>query len=158
MLKEIFSPACILFVLLLSSSPLSSEVPFAGGLEEVSRLHATKVEQKIEPMRETIDPDRYILGPMDEITVRVWKEPFETYVSLVNAEGLLVFEGIGSIEASGKKLSAVRGDIEGLFSSKFRENVTITSSLSGIRPILVDVLGAVRAPGRSAEDDVCEQA
>ena len=137
-----------IFIFILSSFAVhSTELPLFGRIEDYSKLQKKAAEQTIQPLKSTIDPDTYILGPMDEITVQVWKEPFETYVSLVNAEGVLIFEGIGSLAASGKSLSEARVDIVRLFSSKFRESVKITSCLSGLRPILVDVVGAVRVPG-----------
>jgi protein involved in polysaccharide export with SLBB domain len=135
------------FHLLTAVSLQAQDKSLLMELDRYSGVQMKEIEQQLNPLRDVIDPAHYILGPMDEISVYVWKEPFEVYTSAVNAEGYLVFNEIGLFSAAGMTLSDAEKEIDRLFSSRFTKDVKITSALTSLRPIVVDVLGAVETPG-----------
>lgn len=104
-------------------------------------------------------PANYQLGPGDELLIDLWGASEVTYKSVVNNQGNIQIEGVGQIyvngfsieNASKKILSKLKKKHAGIGASndsynKINTNVTV----SKIRTVQVNIIGAVKVPGTYA--------
>lgn len=93
-----------------------------------------------------VAPEKYVLGPGDQLTINLWGEydSFEQYT--VSAEGKVSIPTIGQLKFKGLTLAEaetlLKNEVE-----KYYRNVKSGISLTSLRSFLVPVLGAVKQPG-----------
>ncbi|OGC90376.1 MAG: hypothetical protein A2W25_02150 [candidate division Zixibacteria bacterium RBG_16_53_22] len=93
-----------------------------------------------------IDPDSYILGPGDNLSVFIWGSFEGQFQLTITPEGMLLVPEIGPIDIAGLTLSEAGGKISDEIGRKYR-NVGSAVSLVDLRTFKVFVGGAVVSPG-----------
>lgn len=91
-----------------------------------------------------VAPD-YIVGPGDEVIVRLWGRMEGTHRMVVDRDGKIFFPKIGSLSVAGKKFS----ELQSFIRSKVSNIAEVRSevSLGEMKGIRISVMGEVRAPG-----------
>lgn len=110
---------------------------FAG--EEVPTVGEGTLDQ-------TVDPQRYILGPGDRLSVYAWGEIQKQFTLSVNSEGKVVIPRIGVVDVRGRSLAAGRQMLREEILKSLKD-VELTITLVRIREFRTHVLGQVRNPG-----------
>lgn len=145
-------------------APVTPEPPVAG--EEPAP--AADSRRAAEPRRPVIDTERppreprqisgvvasepvpptYVLGPGDQLAVRVWTDAIEHVAAgpVVDADGNIYLELLGEITVGGERLSAVRDTIARRY-RVFFDRAEVSVGLARTRVIEVRVTGDVRRPG-----------
>ncbi len=96
---------------------------------------------------------QYIVGPGDELTIRVWGEGIEhlNTTALISSEGMIYLPLLGEISVAGKALGVVRDTIEKGMSAFYTDSQT-SVVISSTRVVTVYVTGDVINPGRYGLD------
>ena len=92
-----------------------------------------------------IDPNTYIVGPNDILTVSVWTSESIHVDVIVSPEGRVVFPRAGVIDVKGLTLAQVQ-DTVALRAQHIYRNAKTNVSLKRLREFKVFVLGAVAVP------------
>jgi len=94
-------------------------------------------------------PPSYVIGPGDELAVRVWTDAIEhvTATPVVDADGRIYVELVGEVMVAGERLSDVRADITRRY-RVFFDRAQVSVGLARTRTIEVRVTGDVRRPGK----------
>ncbi|MCL5966107.1 MAG: SLBB domain-containing protein [Deltaproteobacteria bacterium] len=91
-----------------------------------------------------VAPD-YVIGPGDEIVVKMWGRMEGTQRMTVDRDGKIFFPKIGSLYVAGKTFSELKGFLKGKVSNIAEVSSDVTmGQMKGIR---VSVIGEVRMPG-----------
>jgi len=93
-----------------------------------------------------INPEEYIVGPLDVLVVYVWGLVPFTHAGPVTPEGALIIPSFGVIEVAGETLANVKTKVQQSLRKKFA-NGDITVHLWSLRSFRVTVAGAVVNPG-----------
>jgi polysaccharide biosynthesis/export protein len=93
-----------------------------------------------------IDPDKYVLGPGDILSIFVWGGYEGQFTLPITPEGMVLVPELGPIDVAGLTLTDARQKISVSISEKFR-NVSSTVSLVDLRVFKVFIGGAVVNPG-----------
>ena len=142
-------------VLLMTLSPLqNSRSQYFQTKKEKDKTEAGATISIIQPpaapsralLDKPIDPDTYILGPGDILSIFVWGNFEGQYQLPISPEGTLLVPEIGPISVAGLTLSISRQKIAEEIRLKYR-NVESTVSLVELRIFKVYVGGAVVTPG-----------
>ena len=132
---------------LASYLKVSSDILFAQEAEGEQALPsvspASEDEQTLE---KSIDPEKYLVGTGDVLSINLWGEINLTYRLRITPEGNLLIPRVGSVEVSGKPLKDVKRIIQEAVMKSYK-NVKVTVTLVGLRKFKVSVAGAVKAPG-----------
>ena len=91
-------------------------------------------------------PPDYILGPDDELRIRVWGQVNFTDNLRVDRSGDIYLPQIGSIHVAGLPFSALQGHLREAIGRVYR-NFDLTADMGQIRAVQVYVTGAARRPG-----------
>jgi len=97
-------------------------------------------------LSKAVVPEKYVLGPGDQLKINLWGEydSFEEYT--VSAEGKVSIPTIGQLKFKGLTLAEaevlLKSEVE-----KYYRNVKSGISLTSLRSFVVPVLGAVKQPG-----------
>ena len=94
----------------------------------------------------TQDAFRFILGPGDEISVKVWRNDDLTRSVQVDPSGHIQFPLIGELNASGLTMMQLREKMT-LKLSKYIVDPQVDIIVSNLKSLKIHVLGEVRAPG-----------
>lgn len=148
------SARIIVCILLIFSSGLivtaRSQEKAKSGLQNVEDLEQLKAATipKAEKvlLDKKVDPETYILGPGDVLSIFTWGNYEGQYTLTVSPEGKLLIPAVGPVEVSGYALGEAAEVISSNILSRFR-NVEIAVSLVNLRMFKVFVGGAVRNPG-----------
>jgi protein involved in polysaccharide export with SLBB domain len=91
-------------------------------------------------------PDDYVIGPGDEVVVRLWGRIEGTYRLRVDRDGKVFLPKMGPLSVAGKTL----GEVKTLLRNRFGTTPEVRSDVSAgqMKGFLVSVLGEVQAPGR----------
>lgn len=92
-------------------------------------------------------PYRYIIGPGDLVEISVWKEPALTRTVTVLPDGTLSFPLIGQIQAEGRSIKELKGEIEARI-VQFVPNPNLSVAVNAVRSLYVFVIGKVHNAGR----------
>ncbi|MFP4249093.1 MAG: SLBB domain-containing protein [Armatimonadota bacterium] len=94
-------------------------------------------------------PPTYVIGPGDELAVRVWTDRIEhiNATPTVDADGNIYVELIGAVNVAGETISEVRNDLSERF-SHFFDRAEVNVGLARTRVIEVRVTGDVTRPGK----------
>jgi len=93
-----------------------------------------------------VNPETYILGPGDVLSIFTWGNYEGQYTLTVSPEGMLLIPAVGPVEVSGQTLQDAAGKISSNILERFR-NVEVVVSLVNLRSFKVFVGGAVNYPG-----------
>jgi protein involved in polysaccharide export with SLBB domain len=93
-----------------------------------------------------IDPETYVLGPGDILSLFTWGSFEGQYQLTISPEGMLLVPEMGPIDISGLTLTQARGKVSESINQKYR-NVEFTISLVDLRVFKVYIGGAVLNPG-----------
>jgi len=93
-----------------------------------------------------VDDDVYVVGPGDGFSITVWGQAVVSHSAVVTPEGELVLPGVATIPVAGSSLADVKRDISDLLSDLYHD-VEVSVSLTGLRTMVVNVLGQVVTPG-----------
>ncbi|HEY4613240.1 MAG TPA: SLBB domain-containing protein [Bacteroidota bacterium] len=98
------------------------------------------------PVEEAIDPNKYIVGPNDVITVGIWGGTKAYWPIVVSPEATLLVPEIGEFYVGGKTLNDVKREV----TASIKRQIIIsepTVTLTLARQFVVTVLGTVRNAG-----------
>jgi protein involved in polysaccharide export with SLBB domain len=91
-------------------------------------------------------PPDYVIGPGDELRIRVWGQVnFQTNVR-VDRSGEIFLPQVGPVHVAGMAMSALDGHLRGAIGRVYR-NFDLTADVGQIRAIQVYVSGQARRPG-----------
>jgi len=93
-----------------------------------------------------IDPDEYIVGPGDMMTVYLWGELDQDFPLSVHPEGYVIVPTVGTVQVSDIPLSLAKERIEEKVREKY-EDIEITIALVEPRRFRVFVSGVIVNPG-----------
>ena len=114
------------------------------------------------PLEHEINPEKYFLGPGDQIHVVVTSmenkllpgQEFDLfnaetieYYSLIGPAGELTLPSIGQFQTSGKSYSQIKNEIERSAEGKSYKKIIVTVRLAALRSFKIKVLGGVENPG-----------
>jgi len=137
--KVFFILSVFLFILFPRVQGEQIENP---GEKKIIPVHPVLEEQTLE---KTIDPDEYIMGPGDLLTINLWKQ-YKTYLLTVTPEGNILIPEVGSASVSGLTLNQAKRVIADNIMKKYKD-VDLLVTLVGLRKFKVSVTGAVNLPG-----------
>jgi polysaccharide export outer membrane protein len=98
------------------------------------------------PLESTVEPDRYIVGPSDILSVNVWMSPPLNFNLPVTPEGTLIVPTVGEIDVANLSLAKAKEKIISEARKKYL-HVDITATLVKPRPVIVTVMGNVLNAG-----------
>lgn len=98
------------------------------------------------PMETAVDPDSYILGPNDEVTIGIWDEISKNIPLRVTPEGTIIFSPAGLIDLRDLTIREAEEKVRKILRSYY-PGVDITLTLTGIRTMKVHISGEVYYPG-----------
>lgn len=90
----------------------------------------------------------YRLAPGDRLKLEVFREQDLSGEFVVNDQGMVGLPLVGDVEAAGKTLAQLRGELTATLSREYVRNARINLDVAGYRPIYV--LGEVEKPGEYA--------
>jgi protein involved in polysaccharide export with SLBB domain len=143
-----------------SRSPTQTPIP-PERLTEFQRFAASTTEQILPifganlfsnvpttfaPLDQAPIPPGYIIGPDDEIRLRVWGQINFSANLRVNREGDIFIPQVGSIHLAGLRFSDLSQHLRAAIARVYR-NFDLTSDLGQIRAIQIYVTGQARRPG-----------
>ncbi|MGQ9853100.1 MAG: SLBB domain-containing protein [Candidatus Oleimicrobiaceae bacterium] len=97
-------------------------------------------------LEEPIDPNTYIVGPSDRITVSIWGSPSVSYELTVTPEGTLLIPTVGEIQVAELPLSVVKERTVAAVRRKYVAG-EVTVTLTQPRSVVVTVTGMVIKQG-----------
>jgi len=140
-----------LIIAMIAIPPMASSQDVQARLGErkvdesiLTRLPAPKAGKVL--LEEKVDPNTYILGPGDILSIFTWGNFQGQYRLPVSPEGVLLVPEIGPIEVSGITLEKAEKKISASILRRYR-NVETVVSLVDLRTFKVYVGGAVNFPG-----------
>jgi len=91
-------------------------------------------------------PDEYVIGPGDELIVKLWGRMEGTHRLRVDRDGKVFIPKMGPLSVAGKTL----GEVKTLLRNKFGTVAEVQSdvSIGQMKGFLVSVIGEVQSPGR----------
>lgn len=107
----------------------------------------TPQQQFLEQAFETeIDSTQYILGPGDQLLIKIWGALDQQFTTPVTPEGYVIIPSVTEIFVSGKTLAAGASSIKSDLGKVFK-NASFSVRLAKMRKFRVFVVGEVQAPG-----------
>jgi protein involved in polysaccharide export with SLBB domain len=98
------------------------------------------------PLDSTPVPPDYVIGPDDEVRIRVWGQVNFNANLLVDRSGTIYVPQVGAVQVAGTKFSDLDQTIRRAVSKIYR-NFEMTVELGQIRAIQIYVTGEARRPG-----------
>jgi protein involved in polysaccharide export with SLBB domain len=133
------------FILLFTLTALSfGQIKRVTKEEEVKPRITPQIEEAL-TLEKAIDPDEYIVGPGDKLSINLWKEsPAQEIV--VTPEGLVLIPQVGSVKVNGLTLTEAKKTIKDTLLKRYK-NPHLTITLTSLRKFKVSVTGIVEQPG-----------
>ena len=98
------------------------------------------------PIEETINPEEYIVGPLDVFGIVIFGVSKDALTVPVSAEGSVLVPGVGELKVAGETLKRAKERILKAIKTVFKVGEP-TMTLILPRTFIVTVLGSVRSPG-----------
>ncbi|NLO18887.1 MAG: hypothetical protein GX121_03265 [Ignavibacteria bacterium] len=151
-MKNQFFFSLLLFIF-LASAQSNSQIDYSnitgakkGEIDTVAfEVSQHLVKQSSGLLEQEIDPDEYILGPNDILTISILSAKPKTVEAIISPDGSIIIPGIGSIDLRNSSLTEAREKIADLV-RKYLKVDDCFASLSKMREFKVIVSGAVRKP------------
>lgn len=142
-----------LLFIFLASAQSNSQIDYSnitgakkGEIDTVAfEVSQHLVKQSSGLLEQEIDPDEYILGPNDILTISILSAKPKTVEAIISPDGSIIIPGIGSIDLRNSSLTEAREKIANLV-RKYLKVDDCFASLSKMREFKVIVSGAVRKP------------
>lgn len=146
--NKLWQPLCLLII--LQSIPVTSQnfpdYPERGVFQlPDSLLSLNKRMIVTEGTEGPLDPEKYYIGPGDEIIVSISGVEEMVYNLVVDYESRLYIPKLGGIDLNGATLKEAKEKISNAILNFFKD-VDIYISLSGFRKIKVSLIGDVKNP------------
>jgi protein involved in polysaccharide export with SLBB domain len=120
---------------------------------EVAKEEAELPEAPTRPMERkrgvqdrAIDPDEYMVGPGDKLTIYLWGTLDKDYTLTVTPEGQLLIPTVGVVDVTNKTLTTVKKEVVEKVKKRY-EKVDVDVILVGLREFRIHVFGQVRSQG-----------
>ena len=112
------------------------------------KLQAEKAERDrdIQPLESAVDPDTYIIGPGDLLTISIWGEISQSYQVHVTPEGYVLIPFVRPQYVANLTLTDAKAAIKKAMRENYKTN-EVTATLTEVRKFKVGVSGAVEDPG-----------
>jgi len=128
---------------------LTNEILTGAKKDELDTLALENTQKVLEEskglLERPIDPDKYILGPGDEITIMIASSQPKLHKIKVSPEGTLPIPGVGNVDVKDKSLTESKKLIIGKAKSIYK-NLEIEVTLTDLKKFKVIVSGAVFKP------------
>ena len=98
-------------------------------------------------LESAISPDKYILGPGDELGISIIMGENLTLPTKVTPTGDLFIPSVGLVNVSGQTLDEARKKIKAFIIENAFPNAKVSIALLNIRKFQIQVVGAVKSPG-----------
>ncbi len=95
--------------------------------------------------RVPVTPD-YLIGPGDELLIRVWGQVDVNYRAVVDRNGAIYVPRIGAISVAGTRYDQIHSVVQDAIARVFK-NFELNVTMGQLRSIQVFVVGQVRRPG-----------
>jgi len=112
----------------------------------ISSQIVTETDISPDVLERVIDPDQYIVGPGDQISVSIWAGIQQSYILNVSPEGIISIPSVGDIQVTGETLTNAKSSIRDKVAAIFSPN-EISIYLFKLRKFRIPVTGTVTAPG-----------
>jgi polysaccharide export outer membrane protein len=89
----------------------------------------------------------YIVGPQDVLTITVFGEAELSGKYTVEQDGTFTFPQIGRVNAGGKTLRGIEGDLKTKLADGYLRNPQVAVAIENYRSQRIIVMGEVRSPG-----------
>ena len=103
--------------------------------------------QDVASLESAISPDKYILGPGDELGISIIMGENITLPTKVTPTGDLFIPSVGLVNVSGQKLDEARKKIKAFIIENAFPNAKVSIALLNIRKFQIQVVGAVNSSG-----------
>ena len=98
-------------------------------------------------MERAVSPDKYIMGPGDELGLSIIMGESLTLPVKVTPTGDIFIPSVGLVYIAGLSLSAARSKIKNFIHDNAFPNAKVNIALLNIRNFQIQVIGAVKNPG-----------
>ena len=116
-----------------------------------------QAQSNLAPNLQLATPERYQLGPGDQISIALWGAATNVYQETISSSGNIVIDGVGPIGLSGKTVAQARTTLKAQLSSIYEglgdqfknsaQEVNLDLSLTKARSIVINIVGQVEKPG-----------
>ena len=93
------------------------------------------------------DPQLYVVGPNDVLTITVYNQPQLSGKFAVEADGTLAFPLVGRVNVGGRSIRAVEDDVRDRLAAGYLKNPQVSVTVEQYRSQQIFVIGEVRQPG-----------
>ena len=98
-------------------------------------------------MERAVSPDKYIMGPGDELGLSIIMGESLTLPVKVTPTGDVFIPSVGLVNIAGLSLSAARSEIKNFIHNSAFPNARVNIALLNIRNFQIQIIGAVKNPG-----------
>jgi len=92
-----------------------------------------------------VDPDGYVLGQGDRISIQVFDEPDLTMEATIGASGVINYSYLGNVRVADRTPQQIESNIVELLQDGFLVNPSVNVTVAQYRPFFIN--GEVRSPG-----------
>ena len=110
------------------------------------KLKSISGDVKGQPLESRIDPDLYIIGPGDVLTISVWGTVNESFETTVTPEGWVLIPSVRPQYVAELTLTKTKAAIKKAASTVYKET-DVTTMLTALRSFKISVSGAVNNSG-----------
>lgn len=147
--KIILIALILIFISTISAQQERRAESFDTDMQQLERSNEQMIPQRqlIEPaMEKAIDSTDYILGPGDQLLIKIWGPLENQFVTEITPEGYVIIPTISEVKVSGLSLAEGITKIQAELSSFFRD-AGFSVRLVRMRKFRVFVVGEVRNSG-----------
>ena len=139
------------FFFLLSSALYAQEFRQSGreerpGIGELLQKAKPQAAFETIPLEEAIDPEEYILGPGDVLSINLWGFEHLSFLIQITPEATVIIPTVGVVDVKDLTLAEAKETIQNKIRMKYTEG-DISVTLLSPRTFRVTVVGAVQQPG-----------
>ena len=118
-------------------------------LAEKEQADLKTIDQRNLPvsMERAVSPDKYIMGPGDELGLSIIMGESLTLPVKVTPTGDIFIPSVGLVNVAGLSLSVARSKITNFIHNNAFPNAKVSIALLNIRNFQIQVIGAVKSPG-----------
>lgn len=125
-----------------SSSPESTQTPAQAAPSAVAQPSSTSASSAMS----AVDPTRYVIGPEDNLTITVWKEPTLSGSVPVRPDGMISLALVGDLKAAGLTPMQLSSSISDKL-KKYVQDPNVTVVVTGVNSQHIYVVGEVNKVG-----------
>lgn len=117
-----------------------------SGIEDLLKRAKPEAAFETIPLEEAIDPEEYILGPGDVLSIDLWGLAPVSFTPQITPEATVLIPTVGVVDIKNLTLAQAKKVIQEKIKSKYTEG-DISITLLSPRQFRVTVVGAVNRPG-----------